>query len=98
MVKVKVEFLGGLDVVVDKVRVHDITLDKEDATLRDLVDYICSDMIKNPNDIEVFIEDESIRPGIITLINDTDWELEGEMEYELENGDVISFTSTLHGG
>lgn len=98
MVKIKVEFLGGLDVVVDKVRVHDITLDKKDATLRDLVDYICSDMIKNPNDIEVFIEDESIRPGIITLINDTDWELEGEMEYELEDGDVISFTSTLHGG
>lgn len=98
MVKVKVEFLGGLDVVVDKVRVHDIVLDKEDAILRDLVDYICTEKIKNPNDVEVFIEDNSIRPGIITLINDTDWELEGEMDYELEDGDVISFTSTLHGG
>ncbi|CAL9729139.1 ubiquitin-related modifier 1 [Monosporozyma unispora] len=98
MVKVKVEFLGGLDVVVNKVRVHDINLMVDNATLRDLVNYICNDMITNPNDIEVFIEDESIRPGIITLINDTDWELEGEMEYELEDGDVISFTSTLHGG
>lgn len=38
------------------------------------------------------------RPGILTLINDTDWELEGEEEYELEAGDVIAFTSTLHGG
>ncbi len=38
------------------------------------------------------------RPGILTLINDTDWELEGEESYELEAGDVIAFTSTLHGG
>ena len=98
MVKIKVEFLGVLDVVVGKVRVHNITLTKKDANVRDLIDYICSEMIKNPNDIEVFIEDGTIRPGIITLINDTDWELEGEMDYELEDGDVVSFTSTLHGG
>ncbi|KAK5781778.1 hypothetical protein RI543_000966 [Arxiozyma heterogenica] len=97
MVKITVEFLGGLDVVVGKVRTHDVTLTKEAANVHDLVDYICHEMIKNPNDIEVFIEDGTIRPGIITLINDTDWELEGEMDYELEDGDVISFTSTLHG-
>lgn len=40
----------------------------------------------------------SSRPGILTLINDTDWELEGEEAYELQSGDVIAFTSTLHGG
>jgi ubiquitin related modifier 1 len=32
------------------------------------------------------------------LINDTDWELEGEEEYELEENDQIVFISTLHGG
>lgn len=32
------------------------------------------------------------------LINDTDWELEGEGEYELKDGDEIVFISTLHGG
>ena len=32
------------------------------------------------------------------LINDVDWELEGKLEYELEEGDTISFISTLHGG
>lgn len=38
------------------------------------------------------------RPGILVLINDADWELEGEEAYELQEGDNILFVSTLHGG
>ena len=38
------------------------------------------------------------RPGILVLVNDTDWELEGELDYRLEDGDEIVFISTLHGG
>ena len=38
------------------------------------------------------------RPGILVLINDTDWELEGEKEYILREGDEVVFISTLHGG
>lgn len=38
------------------------------------------------------------RPGILVLINDADWELEGEEKYELQQGDNIVFVSTLHGG
>ena len=38
------------------------------------------------------------RPGILVLINDADWELEGEERYELQRGDNILFVSTLHGG
>lgn len=38
------------------------------------------------------------RPGILVLINDADWELEGEENYELQQGDNIVFVSTLHGG
>ena len=38
------------------------------------------------------------RPGILVLVNDTDWELEGEGEYQLKDGDEIVFISTLHGG
>ena len=38
------------------------------------------------------------RPGILVLINDTDWELEGEGDYMLKDGDEIVFISTLHGG
>ena len=38
------------------------------------------------------------RPGILVLINDTDWELEGEGDYKLKDGDEVVFISTLHGG
>lgn len=38
------------------------------------------------------------RPGILVLINEADWELEGEDNYELKNGDNLLFVSTLHGG
>ncbi len=38
------------------------------------------------------------RPGILVLINDADWELEGEENYEIQAGDNILFVSTLHGG
>lgn len=99
MLKIRVEFLGGLDAVFEKQRTHDLNIPNEGVfTIKDLLDYLVKNMIKNPNDVEVFIEDGTVRPGIITLINDADWELEGELEYEIENGDVISFTSTLHGG
>lgn len=40
----------------------------------------------------------SSRPGILVLINDADWELEGEESYELQGGDNVLFVSTLHGG
>lgn len=38
------------------------------------------------------------RPGILVLINEADWELEGEDHYELKEGDNVLFVSTLHGG
>jgi hypothetical protein len=38
------------------------------------------------------------RPGILVLINDADWELEGEASYALQPRDNILFVSTLHGG
>ena len=41
---------------------------------------------------------KSRRPGVLVLINDSDWELEGEANYELQPNDNIVFVSTLHGG
>ena len=38
------------------------------------------------------------RPGVLVLVNDADWEIEGKGEYEVQDGDAISFISTLHGG
>ncbi|KAH9927978.1 ubiquitin-like modifier 1 [Epithele typhae] len=47
---------------------------------------------------ELFIENGTVRPGVLVLVNDTDWELEGEGDYKLKDGDEIVFISTLHGG
>ncbi|SCU88958.1 LADA_0E12948g1_1 [Lachancea dasiensis] len=101
MVNVKVEFLGGLDIIFEKQRTHKVNVKRDgeqEVTVGMLIDYIVLNMIKNPKDKDVFIENDTIRPGILTLINDTDWELEGEKDYVLEDGDIVSFTSTLHGG
>lgn len=48
--------------------------------------------------VELFMQGDSVRPGILVLVNDTDWELLGELEYEIKPSDNISFISTLHGG
>lgn len=98
MVKVKVEFMGGLDVIFNKQRMHQVSIDGDEVSVKQLIDHIVKNMIQNKNDTEVFVENETIRPGILTLINDADWELEGGEDYILEDGDIISFTSTLHGG
>ena len=48
--------------------------------------------------LELFMQGDSVRPGILVLVNDTDWELLGELDYELQSNDNISIISTLHGG
>ena len=98
-IKIKVEFLGGLDIISNSVREHKcvIPFAEGEATAADLITYITKNIISDPKDIPVFIEDGTVRPGILVLINDTDWELKGMEEYAIESGDVFTFTSTLHG-
>jgi len=71
---------------------------EDGSNFRELTQHLVEHLLKDRKDEDVFIEDGSIRPGILVLINDTDWELEGEDEYELQDKDLITFTSTLHGG
>lgn len=100
MVKVKVEFLGGLDAISSKVREHKVDVPGEEGqlTVQDLLQTIVDTIITHKEDVLVFLDNGTVRPGILVLINDTDWELEGKEEYEIEAGDVFTFTSTLHGG
>lgn len=44
------------------------------------------------------LQGETVRPGILVLINDADWELMGQLDYQLRSGDNVVFISTLHGG
>lgn len=100
MIKVKVEFLGGLDVISNGIREHKVSLDGEEGevTMKNVISQVCLKVIADPKDIPVFIEEGTVRAGILVLINDTDWELEGTEEYLVELGDTFTFTSTLHGG
>ena len=47
---------------------------------------------------ELFVTGESVRPGILVLVNSTDWELLGQLDYTLQPNDHVIFISTLHGG
>ncbi|CAI4210395.1 unnamed protein product [Parascedosporium putredinis] len=97
----KVEFTGGLEMLFSDQREHAISVpamsEGKPATVALLIDYLCKNTMKDSRK-ELFVLDGHIRPGILVLINDADWELEGEEEYELQDGDNILFVSTLHGG
>lgn len=65
-------------------------------TVKELIDYLKRNHLKEKE--EMFVSGDSVRPGIIVLINDTDWELLDTINYKIENNDNIAFISTLHGG
>lgn len=95
---ISVEFLGGLDAIFGGQRRVKCILPQGAPTVTDLLHFITSTLLEDAKDLDVFIQDGSVRPGILVLINDTDWELEGKDSCVLETGDVVTFTSTLHGG
>ncbi|KAG6831969.1 Ubiquitin- modifier 1 [Tephrocybe sp. NHM501043] len=101
-ISLKVEFSGGLELLFSNQRIHSINLpvvEKSTSTtptLQYLINYLRDNLLKERE--ELFVENGTVRPGILVLVNDTDWELEGEGEYVLKNNDEIVFISTLHGG
>ncbi|XP_064649648.1 ubiquitin-related modifier 1-like [Lineus longissimus] len=96
---VKIEFSGGAELLFDKIKVHDVALPlvADGAwNIRKLLVWMKENMLKERP--ELFIQGDSVRPGILVLVNDADWELLGELDYELQDKDRIVFISTLHGG
>lgn len=97
-----VEFTGGLEMLFGDKRRHSLSIpavdkDGKPATIAFLIDHLCRETMKDSRE-ELFVLDDHLRPGILVLINDADWELEGEEAYEIQSGDNILFVSTLHGG
>ncbi|XP_075041198.1 ubiquitin-related modifier 1 isoform X1 [Mixophyes fleayi] len=64
--------------------------------IRQLLVWIKENLLKDRP--ELFIQGDTVRPGILVLVNDADWELMGELDYTLKDQDNIVFISTLHGG
>jgi ubiquitin related modifier 1 len=96
--EVKVEFAGGAELLFNNVKKHTLQLPAQQNpwTLRDLIQWIKTNVLKERP--ELFVQGDTVRPGILVLINDTDWELLGQLEYEVQSGDSVVFISTLHGG
>lgn len=46
----------------------------------------------------LLIDKGTVRPGILVLVNDIDWELLGGLNANISDGDNVTFISTLHGG
>ncbi|CAG0880281.1 unnamed protein product [Cyprideis torosa] len=94
------EFIGGAELLCSGVRKHEVTVLPQNTgkpfKLPDLFDWIKLNIIKERP--EFLFQGETIRPGVLVIINDSDWELEGELDYEVKDKDKISFVSTLHGG
>ncbi|CEJ80947.1 Putative Ubiquitin-like modifier 1 [[Torrubiella] hemipterigena] len=101
-ISISVEFSGGLEMLFEDQRQHSLTVPSKDkdgkpSTIAFLIHHLVHNVMKDTRQ-ELFVLDNHLRPGILVLINDADWELEGEEEYELQNKDNILFVSTLHGG
>ncbi|KAK0512663.1 hypothetical protein JMJ35_004680 [Cladonia borealis] len=97
-----VEFSGGLELLFSNQRKHKLSLPSRDGkghatNMAYLVRYLCDNLMSDARQ-DMFVVDDTVRPGVLVLINDADWELEGEHQYELKKNDNVLFVSTLHGG
>ncbi|XP_068648910.1 ubiquitin-related modifier 1 homolog 2-like [Aristolochia californica] len=94
------EFGGGLELLCESVKIHHIDVKmktgEEKLTMKDLLMWVRTNIIKERP--EMFIKGDTVRPGVLVLINDCDWELCGQLDATLEEKDVVIFISTLHGG
>lgn len=84
--------------IIEKHLQHQVTLpgQEEPWDIRSLLVWIKKNLLKERP--ELFIQGDSVRPGILVLVNDADWELLGELDYQLQDQDSVLFISTLHGG
>ncbi|XP_029424609.1 ubiquitin-related modifier 1 isoform X2 [Nannospalax galili] len=66
---------GGAELLFDGIKKHQVTLPEQEGPwdIRNLLVWIKKNLLKERP--ELFIQGDSVRPGILVLINDADWEL-----------------------
>jgi len=99
-IPIDIEFAGGAELLFDNQRKLAVELpinDKDSTwTIARLIAFLKDHHLRERP--ELFVQGKTVRPGILVLVNETDWELLGELEYEIKPKDHIMFISTLHGG
>ncbi|EGG09345.1 uncharacterized protein MELLADRAFT_71254 [Melampsora larici-populina 98AG31] len=100
-IKLKVELGGGLETLFGNSTTMMMEL-SEPFDIRHLISVLAT-RVNPPTSLSLFCSpgpEWDIKPGILPLVNDEDWELlePSGMEAVLKDGDNVLFISTLHGG
>lgn len=95
---ITVEFGGGAESLFDNKKKINIQLpvNENPWTIKKLIGHLRQNYLNGSP--ELFCYEDTVRPGILVLVNDTDWELLGDKNYNIQLNDNILFISTLHGG
>ena len=97
--KVVVELSGGCELLFGKQsKLVLSSLVPTGSTLSDLVRILKASYLRERPEQFLDPSGESLRPGILVLVNDVDAEVVNGFDYVIEDGDTIEFVSTLHGG
>lgn len=106
MMAVTVQFAGGLESLFGGAKTLTVTDVPSSgvSTVSDLIVLLQRDFLRERP--ELFVDcragdatsSPTVRPGILVLINDADWELSDGPSTHIAPGDTILFMSTLHGG
>lgn len=95
---ITLEFSGGAELLFGDIREHKVDLPEQKVpwTIKSLLVWIKDNLLQERP--ELFLQGDTVRPGILVLVNDADWELVGQNSYHILDDDKIVFISTLHGG
>ncbi|KHN84128.1 Ubiquitin-related modifier 1 -like protein [Toxocara canis] len=76
--QLKLEFCGGAEALFGQKRTHEVSVPANDSfLLSDLLCFIKENLIEDKERTNLLIERDTVRPGILVLVNDVDWELLG---------------------
>lgn len=110
--KLKLVFSGGSEALFADKREHEVTV-PDSVNVEKLLQWVLENLIVDKRRSELLIVKGNVRPGILVLVNDTDYEITGgvgsivdrvfmlllfQLDTKLSDGDEVTFISTLHGG
>ncbi|XP_003744492.1 ubiquitin-related modifier 1 [Galendromus occidentalis] len=100
MCDISLEFAGGAELLFESRKKQSVSLPPQDRpwTIDLLVKWLAKNLLKGNPEMFIHADGSGVRPGILVLINEIDWELLGGKDYRIQNNDSILFVSTLHGG
>mmetsp|Transcript_30066 Transcript_30066/g.65749 ORF Transcript_30066/g.65749 Transcript_30066/m.65749 type:complete len:88 (+) Transcript_30066:8-271(+) len=83
----------------EKKRNQQVTIKDENKEMGSFIGYLSEELFIGDNKFKfIDVQDKSLLPGVLVMINGADWELMDTNKYILQDNDEITFISTLHGG